>query len=149
MPRCIDLHSADMERSDFIQSSLVGAVSSEGGDVSSYQGEIDWETLSSQNISFAFIKATEGSSLLDQYFLSHYEQAHKAGLRVGAYHFFSYDSPGETQADHFIASVERQEGMLPPVIDLEFYGDKEKNPPSIVCAGSSTSCWSGWKPTTE
>ena len=34
-----------------------------GVDVSSYQGEIDWNILSSQNISFAFIKATEGSRL--------------------------------------------------------------------------------------
>ena len=38
-----------------------------GVDVSSYQGEIDWEILSSQNISFAFIKATEGSSFVDEH----------------------------------------------------------------------------------
>ena len=36
-----------------------------GIDVSSYQGEIDWEILSNQNISFAYIKATEGSSYED------------------------------------------------------------------------------------
>lgn len=29
-----------------------------GVDVSSYQGEIDWKTLSEQDIQFAFIKAT-------------------------------------------------------------------------------------------
>ena len=34
-----------------------------GVDVSSYQGEIDWQVLSRQGIQFAFIKATEGSSL--------------------------------------------------------------------------------------
>ncbi len=33
-----------------------------GVDVSHYQGDINWETLASQDISFAFIKATEGSS---------------------------------------------------------------------------------------
>ncbi len=33
-----------------------------GVDVSSYQGEIDWQVLSSQQISFVFIKATEGST---------------------------------------------------------------------------------------
>lgn len=32
-----------------------------GVDVSEYQGEIDWALLSSQNIKFAFVKATEGS----------------------------------------------------------------------------------------
>lgn len=101
-----------------------------GVDVSSYQGKIDWDTLASQNISFAFIKATEGSSYVDPYFAENYQQAQQTGLRIGAYHFFSYDSSGETQADHFIATVSPIETMLPPVIDLEFYGDKEANPPS-------------------
>lgn len=100
-----------------------------GIDVSSYQGEIDWQTLSSQNISFAFIKATEGSSWVDPCFAYNYEQAQNTKLRIGAYHFFSYDSTGKAQADHFIATVKKTEGMLPPVIDLEFYGDKENNPP--------------------
>lgn len=36
-----------------------------GVDVSHYQGEIDWEILSSQNVDFAFIKATEGSTFTD------------------------------------------------------------------------------------
>ncbi len=31
-----------------------------GVDVSSYQGVIDWNVLSRQNIDFAYIKATEG-----------------------------------------------------------------------------------------
>lgn len=100
-----------------------------GIDVSSYQGEIDWEILSEQDVSFAFIKATEGSSHVDKNFAYNFEQAKKTSLAVGAYHFFSYDSAGETQAENFIHTVEPYEGMLPPVIDLEFYGDKEKNPP--------------------
>ena len=100
-----------------------------GVDVSSYQGEIDWPTLAGQDIQFAFIKATEGSSLTDPGFSYNYAQASKTGLRIGAYHFFSYDSPGETQAENFIRTVPRAEGMLPPVVDVEFYGDKENNPP--------------------
>lgn len=101
-----------------------------GVDVSSYQGVIDWKTLSAQNISFVFIKATEGSTFVDDNFPYNYSEARKTGLRVGAYHFFSYDSEGSTQADNFIETVEKYEGMLPPVIDLEFYGDKRENPPS-------------------
>lgn len=103
-----------------------------GVDVSSYQGDIDWDALASQNIMFAFIKATEGSSFVDKYFEYNYIQARKTNLRIGAYHFFSYDSPGKTQAENFIANVEKYKNMLPPVIDLEFYGDKEKNPPPKV-----------------
>lgn len=101
-----------------------------GVDVSSYQGEIDWGILSSQGISFAFIKATEGSSFVDPNFAYNFEEAQKTALAVGAYHFFSYDSEGKTQAENFINTVAPFAGMLPPVIDLEFYGDKEKNPPA-------------------
>ena len=41
-----------------------------GVDVSAYQGEIDWTILANQNIDFAFIKATEGSSFVDKRFES-------------------------------------------------------------------------------
>ena len=48
----------------------------------------------------------------------------------GAYHFFSFDSPGSTQAENFIKAVgDDIKGRLLPVIDVEYYGDKEKNPP--------------------
>ena len=101
-----------------------------GVDVSSYQGDIDWQVLSSQNIDFAFIKATEGSSFVDPNFIYNYSEAQKCSISVGAYHFFSYDSKGLSQAKNYIDTVVPFEGMLPPIIDLEFYGDKEKNPPS-------------------
>ena len=94
-----------------------------GVDVSSYQGKIDWQTLSEQGIDFAFIKATEGSSFADRNFEYNCIEVRKTPLRWGAYHFFSYDSGGDTQADNFIKTVPVTENMLPPVIDLEFYGD--------------------------
>jgi lysozyme len=100
-----------------------------GVDVSSYQGEIDWEILSSQNIRFAFIKATEGSSFIDPYYETNFTNARKTELRIGAYHFFSYDSSGFTQAENFISVVDKYDDMLPPVVDVEFYGDKEKHLP--------------------
>ena len=83
-----------------------------------------------QGISFAFIKATEGSSFKDEKFAYNMAQAYETDLRVGAYHFFSYDSSGETQAENFINTVPRLDNMLPPVIDIEFYGDKDFNLPS-------------------
>jgi len=92
-------------------------------DVSSYQGDIDWQVLSSQGIHFAFIKATEGSSFVDPYFHVNYENAAQTNLRVGAYHFFSFDSAGQTQADNFIRTVPKIENALPPVVDFEFYNN--------------------------
>ena len=67
---------------------------------------------------------------MDKKFAYNYEQAQNNGFNVGAYHFFSFDSVGETQAENFIKNVQPFDGMLPPVIDIEFYGDKERNPPA-------------------
>jgi lysozyme len=100
-----------------------------GVDVSSYQGEIDWPLLAGQDIRFAFIKATEGSGHTDPSFKKNFEEAGSAGLRIGAYHFFSFDSGGGTQADNYIAAVPKTSGMLPPVIDVELYGANVADPP--------------------
>ena len=92
-----------------------------GVDVSHYQGDIDWQVIASQDISFVFIKATEGSGTTDEYFSANWENARAAGLAVGAYHFFSFDSPAATQAANFCTAVPVCADALPPVIDLEYY----------------------------
>lgn len=71
-----------------------------GVDVSEYQGQIGWDTLQHEGISFAFIKATEGSSYTDPYFNDNWSNARESGVLTGAYHFFSFDSKAETQADN-------------------------------------------------
>ena len=100
-----------------------------GVDVSHYQGEIDWNALAAQDIQFAYIKATEGSTYVDEHFAENYREARQTEIRVGAYHFFSFDSSGVTQAENFIETVEAYDGMLPPVVDVEFYGNKAADPP--------------------
>ena len=94
-----------------------------GVDVSEYQGDIDWSVLSNQDIDFAFIKATEGSSYTDEHFYENWENATKTDLRIGAYHFFSLESSGKSQAEHFLDTVQFVPNMLPPVVDVEPYGE--------------------------
>ena len=94
-----------------------------GVDVSEHQKDIDWKGLASEDISFAFIKATEGSSYVDKRFEENWKHANRTDLKVGAYHFMSYDTPGKSQAENFIKQVHWRFGMLPPVVDVEFYGD--------------------------
>ena len=102
-----------------------------GVDISSYQADVDMEKLKEQNIKFIYIKATEGSTLRDEKFTVNWENADKAGLLSGAYHFFSYDSPGSNQAENFIKTVgDNVKRRLLPVVDVEYYGDKEQNPPA-------------------
>ncbi|WP_026503826.1 GH25 family lysozyme [Butyrivibrio sp. NC3005] len=105
-----------------------------GVDVSHYQGEIDWDKLSKEDIKFAYIKATEGSQHKDEQFDENWSKAQNTDLRIGAYHFFSFDSSGTDQAQNFCNTVTVASKMLPPVVDVEPYGryinlsdtDKEK-----------------------
>lgn len=101
-----------------------------GVDVSHYQGEIDWDRLYEQGIDFAFIKATEGSSHLDKRFALNWENSHYTEIIVGAYHFFSFESTGLNQAENFIKNVPKDKNSLPPVIDIEFYGEFSQKPPN-------------------
>lgn len=95
-----------------------------GVDISYYQGDIDWQVLEN-GLSFVYMKATEGSSHQDIRFEENLEGALKTGLVVGAYHFFSFESSGKTQADHYIEVVGAWDGMLVPAVDVEYYSSYE------------------------
>ena len=102
-----------------------------GVDISAYQADVDMAKLKEQNVAFIFIKASEGSSHQDKRFRENWKNAQEAGLPAGAYQFFSYDTPGKTQAENYISMVGGDlTGRLLPVVDVEYYGDKEKNPPA-------------------
>jgi len=113
----------------YVNGTAAGNYPVKGIDVSHYQGEVDWEAVAGQGIAFAYVKATEGSSHIDEMFGRNYGGARDAGIRTGAYHFFSFDSPGSSQAKHFISTVEYFEGMMAPAVDVEFYGNKKEDPP--------------------
>jgi lysozyme len=87
------------------------------------------EKLANQNIKFVYIKATEGSKSIDENFFVNWQNGQTSGMYIGDYHFFSFDSDGKEQAEHFINTVGVLSGTLIPVVDVEYYGDKEKNPP--------------------
>lgn len=70
-------------------------------------------------VSFIYIKATEGSSVINPYYKSDYTAARRHGFKVGAYHFFSIFTPAERQARYFLRNARLQHGDLPPVLDVE------------------------------
>ena len=95
-----------------------------GIDISHYQGEIDWEKLQSAMIKkcpirFIMIKATEGSSRLDENFKGNFRNAQDYGFIRGAYHFWSNHSTAREQAYFFLKKVRLEKGDLPPVLDVE------------------------------
>jgi lysozyme len=95
-----------------------------GIDVSRHQAFIDWDEVRHMQVddvqlSFAFIKATEGLVNVDRQFKRNWKEAGEAGLTRGAYHFFLATKSGKTQAENFIRQVNLESGDLPPVIDVE------------------------------
>lgn len=99
-----------------------------GVDVSDHQGEIDWRQVATDDIHFAYIKATEGGDFVDRSFRRNWHAAHDAGLERGAYHFFTLCRPGEEQAENFLRTVPPATGALPPAIDLELAGNCSARP---------------------
>ena len=90
-----------------------------GIDVSHYQGVIDWPAVAGDDVAFAYVKATEGVELRDAQFARNWRGARRAGVRVGAYHYFIFCRSGRAQARNFVAVAPRHKRALPPAVDLE------------------------------
>ena len=101
-----------------------------GLDVSYHQGEIDWGRAARDDVSFAYIKASEGGDFVDSDFGANLAGARAAGLAVGAYHYFTLCRPGAEQAANFLATVPRDQPLLPPAVDLEYEGNCAARPSS-------------------
>lgn len=99
-----------------------------GIDVSHHQGEIDWTLVAEDDIAFAYLKASEGTGFTDSRFTENWAAADEAGVRRGAYHFFTLCLPGAEQAEHFLRTAPPQAGALPPAVDLELVGNCSARP---------------------
>ena len=91
-----------------------------GIDVSKWNGNIDWPAVRKSGVSFAFIKATEGSDRIDAKFDDHWRLASAAGVPHAPYHFYYFCSTADAQADWFIRNVPKASVKLPPVLDVEW-----------------------------
>lgn len=90
-----------------------------GIDVSHHNPILNWESVMEQNITFAYIKATEGNSHLDRNYPYNYDLARKTNIRVGSYHFYTFGLCGKEQARHFLKTAQFNTGDLIPAIDVE------------------------------
>lgn len=102
-----------------------------GVDVSHWQAKIDWKKLRTRGANFAFIKATEGGKHADRLFKHNWKATKAAGIPRGAYHFMYWCRNAEEQAKWFIRHVPREKGALPPVLDVEWNGNKRTCPHKI------------------
>jgi GH25 family lysozyme M1 (1,4-beta-N-acetylmuramidase) len=108
-----------------------------GMDVSSWQGNVDWQTAWNNGARFAYVKATESTTYQNPYFSQQYNGSYNVGMIRGGYHFAQPgDSGGAAQADYFVAHGGgwSQDGKtLPGMLDLE-----------AGCSGLSQSSMVGW-----
>lgn len=98
-----------------------------GIDVSAHNGSINWLLIKADKIDFVFIKATEGKTFRDKRFRANLSGARKAGIKAGAYHFFRFNRSGQEQAKNFLSTVNLKELDLPPVLDVEDWGNHFHN----------------------
>jgi GH25 family lysozyme M1 (1,4-beta-N-acetylmuramidase) len=98
-----------------------------GIDVSRWQhgASLNWAKVRGDGVTFAFIKATEGSFYTNSYLAGDWAGARRNGIFRGAYHF-ARPSRGSAaaQARYFVrqAGTFGRRGDLPPVLDLEDNG---------------------------
>lgn len=105
-----------------------------GIDVSAHNGAIDFDAVAADGIHFVMIKASEGTDWQDRSLTRNYAGARRAGLKVGLYHFFRFDSPGDLQALNFADAASMRPSDMPLVIDLEEFGNPRFTPTRQVQA---------------
>lgn len=98
-----------------------------GVDVSTYNGDIDWEAVKADGISFAMIRlgfrgyGESGKLVLDNKFLQNIQGATQAGLDVGVYFFSQAITVDEAveEAEFVLSALEGYSITYPVVFDLE------------------------------
>lgn len=100
-----------------------------GIDVSSWQGDIDFEKVKKAGVSFVFIRVgfadSKGNITLDNKFDKNIKEARNAGLKVGVY-FYSKASTikmAREQAQYVIDALNGKEIELPIAFDWECWSD--------------------------
>ncbi len=123
-----------------------------GIDISHHNGDVDFNRVASEeaDVSFMYIKATEGTDYLDPHFVRNARGAISSGLPTGAYHFFRYDTDGELQALNFMRALRGRRFSLPPAIDVEDWGNPDGHATALIVerlrAMTSALLAEGYKP---
>lgn len=119
---------AGLQTQDALNSQVKEIV--QGIDLSHNNGPVNYSTLVSDGISFAFCKASQGTGFTDPMFQTNYQNLTSVGIMMGPYHFFEFENaPAQAQADNFMkCGVDfSKKGILPPVADIEWQSSDSLN----------------------
>lgn len=92
--------------------------SNRGIDVSSYQGTIDWQQVSTACLGFAYVRISGGTTP-DTNAAANLTGARATMVAVGEYQYFHPAQDVSAQAQLMIAGANHEPGDLPPAIDVE------------------------------
>lgn len=97
----------------------------QGIDVSQWQGDINYQKVAEDGIDVVYMKATEGTSYMDPYFETNYENAKQNGLKVGFYHYVLARTVEEAQdeAQFFASTISGKSPDCRLAMDFESFGN--------------------------
>lgn len=97
----------------------------QGIDVSQWQGDINYQEVAEDGIDVVYMKATEGTSYIDPYFETNYENAKQNGLKVGFYHYVLARTVEEAQdeAQFFASTISGKSPDCRLAMDFESFGN--------------------------
>lgn len=78
---------------------------------------MNWKKARDAGISFAFLKATQGTTILDNQYATNFRETEKAGILRGSYHFYDPRLDPIAQAKWFLQNA--PQGELGHVLDAE------------------------------
>ena len=90
-----------------------------GIDLSESNGQINWDLISSEDVNFLFLRATEGLDTVDSRFRENITRAQEKRILVGAYHWLLPELHVGQQADLFVSTVKDFHCQLPPVVGIK------------------------------
>lgn len=96
-----------------------------GIDVSEWQGEINYAEVSRDGIEVVYIRSSEGTSYIDPYFRTNYENAKANNLKVGFYHYMIARNVEEAEAEatFFASVISGTDADCKIAMDFESFGD--------------------------
>lgn len=87
-------------------------------DISNYNTILSYDAIPQTSLKGVIIKATEGTTLIDDSLEKHYEGLHQK-IPIGFYHFLTSTSAPETQAQNFWNQIKDKEFQILPILDVE------------------------------
>ena len=90
-----------------------------GIDISTHNGNIDFDSVKTSGVECIIMKATEGVDFRDNMMETYYPQVVSRGFNLGFYHFMSEKTSPSRQAEDFYNAIKDKQYNILPCLDIE------------------------------